>query len=169
MDNTGLSQNVAQDQNTQSQAVSTPTVVQQPTGQPIDKTTPIPPVSQAVPVSPVGQMHKEQELVQTPVPEALVEPSETEPALHPEVEGAGVEKVSHVPDLTLEDKKAGLQLAKESTQVSTQPSGVVQLPMTEEETLKQLRFHRKVADSVSWWLISILRQFKMMHRKLINA
>lgn len=44
----------------------------------------------------------------TPHPDGLVVPSEQPPVLHPEVQQAGVRVVPSTPQITLEDKKAGL-------------------------------------------------------------
>lgn len=94
------------------------------------------PVQQQVPIAnqtPVGIGQKEQGIVTSvdinvkPLDTELIKPSEIEPQIHPEAHEAGVEKVSDIPELTKEHEKIGIQHAKESVPVSTQPTGVVQL------------------------------------------
>lgn len=101
-------------------------------------------------------------------PEGWIEPSEKEPQIHPEVAEAGVERVSSTPELTPEAQKTGLRLAKESTPVSTQPSGAVQLPISEQKSKNILRFHKKVANSVTWLAVLVLKHFKKIHRKITS-
>lgn len=103
--------------------------------------------------TPVGTPQKEQQPVSSEVSE-FVKPSETEPVIHPELSEVGVEKVKEVPELTLEDKKAGLSAAKESVPVSTAPSGLVQLPMTEEEALRTIKT-TNVSDSRHWLAVLV--------------
>lgn len=82
---------------------------------------------------------------------AYIAPSETL-TLHPEVEKAGVEVAPQAPALTPDDQAAGLSLAKESTPVFTQPSGVVQLPdgqMTPQEAALQAK-NGNVSESKTW-------------------
>lgn len=114
----------------------------------------VPPI---IPTESVGHIQKEAESVAAP--EQFLTPSEQEPVLHPELQEIGVEVVKDVPELTLEDKKAGLGLAKESTPAITQPTGAVQLPLTEEEEKKMLQ-STTVKDSPHWLatLIGIIRK-----------
>ena len=69
----------------------------------------------------------------------LIKPSEEEPKIPQEVKEAGVEAVSEKPYLTEEHKALGIKHAKEGTPVSTQPSGIVKLPMSENEALKIIK------------------------------
>lgn len=76
------------------------------------------------PVSPVSSRNVEAGPIQA---------SDREPILHPEVAASGVEVVKDKPELTEEHDKIGVKAAAESTPVSTEPSGKVQIPMSEEE------------------------------------
>ncbi|MFH1186599.1 MAG: hypothetical protein V1697_00305 [Candidatus Levyibacteriota bacterium] len=105
-------------------------------------------------------IHKETEPIAASEP--LVLSSEKEPELHPEVKTAGVEIVSEAPKLTKEDAEAGITYAKEATPVETEPSGKVQLPMTEQKAEETLKMHKKIAESIRWLALSVLRQIKMM-------
>ena len=142
-----------------SQPASTP-VVQQP---------------QAVqqPMMPMGSMHKEagpSKIIEAPVSEVL-SPSETAPELSAEVEQAGVEvsKNVEVPDLTMHDKKAGLEHAPVIAPVPTQPSGTVQLPLTQEKATETLKKQKNTKNSVTWLAESVLRQIKIMHGKITGG
>lgn len=87
-------------------------------------------------------------------------PTEHEPVLHPEVEKAGVEISTNkeVPSLTLEDKKAGLELAKESTPV---PPPSISNVMTQQQAASVIK-KGKFSDSITALAILILKQFKEM-------
>lgn len=110
--------------------------------------------------TPVSAPQKEQQPVSSEVSE-FVKPSEAEPVIHPELAEAGVEKIKEVPDLTLEDKKAGLSAAKESVPVSTVPSGLVQLPMTEEEARRTIKT-TKPSDSRHWWAVLVEKVYQFL-------
>lgn len=60
--------------------------------------------------------------------EDLLRHSETTPTLEPGVEGAGVEINAEQPELSDQDKKAGLSLSGEAIVPALQPTGIVQLP-----------------------------------------
>lgn len=111
-------------------------------------------------VTPVSVPQKEQQPVSSEVSE-FVKPSEAEPVIHPELSEVGVEKVKEVPDLTLEDKKAGLEPSSESVPVSTAPSGLVQLPMTEEEALRTIKT-TKASDSRHWLAVLVEKVFQLL-------
>ncbi|MBI1982525.1 MAG: hypothetical protein HYU49_01805 [Candidatus Levybacteria bacterium] len=111
-------------------------------------------------VTPVSAPQKEQQPPASSVSE-FVKPSEAEPAIHPELAEVGVEKVSEVPELTLEDKKAGLAPAKESVPVLTQPSGLIQLPMTEEEARRTIKT-TNVSDSRHWLAVLVEKMFQIL-------
>lgn len=104
-------------------------------------------------VTPVSAPQKEQQPVPSEVSE-FVKPSEAGPVIHPELREVGVKEVTEVPDLTLEDKKAGLSAAKESVPVSTAPSGLVQLPMTEEEARHTIKT-TSISDSRHWLAVLV--------------
>lgn len=107
--------------------------------------------------TPVSAPQKEQQ----PAVSEFLKPSEAEPVIQPELSEAGVEKVKEVPDLTLEDKKAGLEPAKESVPVSTTPSGLVQLPMTEEEAVRTIKT-TSVSDSRHWLAVLVEKVFQLL-------
>lgn len=114
---------------------STDQVISQP-AQPVAplRVAPVP-VQQPVTVS-AARMAKEQELGSTsvhiapevPVAPELVTPSEQAPELPQEVQEAGVEVVHETPQLTLQDKHAGLSHAPAITPVATTPKLNVELP-----------------------------------------
>ncbi len=124
---------------------------------------PIPsePIAVSEPPAPVGQSNKE--AAPLTMPQEMMQPSEAEPTLHPEVQEAGVVAVSDVPNLTLEDQKAGIEPAKESVPVSTAPKGVVTLPTQQqaEAVLKK----NKVTDSIAWMATLVLRVLKQKEEK----
>lgn len=128
-----------------------------------------PPVQPAqAPQTPVGSVAKEHELPIAPQPESYVQPTEVAPVLHEEVEKAGVEvtPLHEPPVISEEAKKAGLTHAKEATPVSTQPSGMVKLPMDPKQAHIILQTHKKISESVVWLAMLIIRQVKMMHQKV---
>ncbi len=122
---------------------------------------------QVAPVTPVSVPQKEAgpAFSKTVQQEDYIRPSEVEPIIHPEVSEHGVEAVSDHESLQLTDehKKIGIESAKESTPVATQPTGRVQLPMTEEEAKQAVKIHKKVSDSIVWLAQLILKHAKMAH------
>ena len=119
--------------------------------------------SVSAPVVPPGSVHKEQGPVATTAPTSeFVKPSETEPALSKELQEMGVESVPNTPDLDQDHADAGIVHAKESVPVKTEPSGTVQLPMTQTQAQSILKLHKKVSDSVVWLATLILKQFKLI-------
>lgn len=121
----------------QDQAVQ-PTSTQPVQSQPAQPVSPLPvaPVPVQQPAIPAAGMAKEQELGSTTVhiaPEApvaaeFVKPSEQAPELPQEVQEAGVEVVHETPQLTLQDKHAGLSHAPAIAPVTTTPKLNVELP-----------------------------------------
>lgn len=83
--------------------------------------------------------------------EEFIIPSEQEPIIQEELAEHGVEAVAdhEKPAITAEHRKVGIESAKESTPVLTQPTGAVQLPMTEEETLQTIKTTGE-SDSKHW-------------------
>lgn len=125
-----------------------------------------PPLQQ---VPPSGSINKEAGPVVTADVSEVLKPTEPEQNIQKEVLEAGIEKVSDRPILTPTHTKFGIKLAKESTQVSTTPSGMVRLPMTEEEAIKNIKLHKKITDSARWYIWLILKQFKIMRSKAANS
>lgn len=150
----GKTQNLVQTQTDQTQTISTQ-AVPNPTLQ-----------------GQVGLPQKEQEplAVWEQSKRDLIEqaPLEKGPEVDQELAEAGIEKVHDKPHLTLEDKKAGIRLAKESVEVKTASSGLVNMPLTEEEAKRVLKVHKKISDSVVWLAAEIVKQFKIMHKKMIR-
>ncbi len=131
--------------------------VQQTVQQPIDSTLP------SVQTQPISSPQKERVISASPISTVeVVTPSIPEPVLSPEVKEVGVQKVPEMPQLTLEHENAGIQMAKESVPVITQPSGIVELPMTKMEADKVGKAPKK---SIYWMAVEILRQYKILGQK----
>lgn len=122
--------------------------------------------------APVSGVQKEQQ----PLASARVDshsewvtPSETEAQIPKELSEVGIEAVASndKPQLTKEHKDAGLEHAGESTPI---PSGSnVQLPMTEGEAKSAIAKEKNITNAFVWLATSVLRQIKILHRKLINT
>ena len=158
MDDKGNVGNQAQPDHRQTQVICS----QQPVSQPQSQL----PVQQ-VPLA--GSINKEAGPVVIQDVSEILKPTEPEQNIQEEVLEAGVEKVSDKPNLTPEHAKFGIELAKESTPVSTTPSGIVKLPMTEEEAIKNIKIHKKITDSARWYIWLILKQFKIMRSKVADS
>lgn len=119
--------------------------------------------------SPVSSPQKEQiEPVLGQTPPEWVKPSEKEPEIHPEIAEAGIKETSELPELKEDHKKAGIELAKESTPVSTEPLGIVELPMTQAQASNIVKKNKDSANALVWLAILVLKQIKKMHGKLLN-
>lgn len=90
---------------------------------------------------------------------APIQPSETEPSLDREVAEAGVETVSESPQLSYDQKKAGI--VESMPPVLTTPSGNIVLPMTEGEAIKIIKT-TNAADSKHWLAVLIERIFQQI-------
>lgn len=127
------------------------------------------PPTPSVPITPSGQKESAPIVVQdVPHAPSPLEASQKEVQLAPEVAEIGVEAVSEMPTLVQEHAEAGIELAKGAVIPQTQPSGVVQLPMTEEEALKIVKLHKKVADSIFWLATLVLMHIKKIHSKITS-
>lgn len=80
----------------------------------------------------IGQVSGGSKEVEKPVSD-FVTPSEQLKKLEKEVEEAGVKKVSETPQFDETQKQAGIMHPPADTPVQTEPSGIVQLPMTEND------------------------------------
>ena len=80
--------------------------------------------------------------------ENYIEVSEKEPQITPEIESAGVYKVSDKIKLDQQARDAGLSEAKESTPVSTTPSGNIKLPMDGVEA--KIESKGNTGDANTW-------------------
>lgn len=133
---------------------------------------PVSPQQQPVPPVPVSGIQKELQVgpISQPTTETLIKPTETEPVLSPEVSEAGVEAHDYETiHLTEEQKKAGILPAKEATPMPTEPSGMVHLPMDPKKAHIVLKTHKKIADSIVWLALLVLKQVKMMHQKVTGG
>lgn len=97
-----------------------------------------------------------------------LQPSDQEPVLHEEVAEVGVEVVSEKPQITKEHHQIGIHHAKESTPVSTEPSGMVQLPMDPQQAIAVHQKNKNVNDSVVWLAALIIKHLKRVHAKVNN-
>lgn len=109
------------------------------------------------PVNPVSIPQKEVEAA--PVNDYIV-PSETSPRIEKEVADAGVKEVNQTPRLTEEHFKTGIRHAAESTPVSQEPTGKVNLPMTQSQAQQEAKGN--TTDATTWLASFILRLFKKM-------
>lgn len=90
--------------------------------------------------------------------ESLVIPSEQEPIIHPEVREAGVSSVPKTPPITQEQKNVGIQPAKETTVVSTEPTGKIKLPIPESKAEEIIKNDKDTQDSAVWLATVIIRE-----------
>lgn len=107
-----------------------------------------------------GVTGKEQEIVGG---ESYLEEAEKLPELAAEVERAGVKPVREEIELP-SGLPPGITPAGPATPVTTQPTGLVKLPLTEEQIQKAL--HRKIVDSILWLAYWCLRQIKIAHQRI---
>lgn len=114
--------------------------------------------------SAVGLAQKEQAPISSKVASEvseIIEASEKAPRISAEEREAGVEQVSDKLRLTEEHKAVGIEHAKESTPVATQPLGIVKLPMSEEEVLKTIKTTSK-SDSKRWLAVLVEKIYKLL-------
>ena len=119
----------------------------------------------------VGTTQKEQGPVmrsdsETRVSE-FIKPSKPELTITSELSEIGVE-TQRPPAITAEHEKAGITLAKESVPVKTEPSGIVYLPMTEDEAKQTLK-HAKPTNSIWGVAALVLKYFKEIHKKIVGV
>ncbi len=129
-------------------AQSQPAVIQQP--------------QQPQTPTPISIPHKEQIISSAPInSEApLLTPTEQEPVVSDEVAHV-VEKVFEGPQITEAHKQIGLELAKESVPVNTQPTGLVHVPWSPDE-IQKVKRTTAPDDSKHWLAIffeRVLKQF----------
>lgn len=121
--------------------------------------------------NPVGGPHKEQ-APRSGAEQPYLQPTEQNPVLSPEVQEAGVEVVTSQPQpkIPVEVKQAtGLEPAKDAVPVSTEPSGIVQLPNIpfKESEVDEIYKHTKPNDSKHWLVLLtkyVIDQFKSAHK-----
>lgn len=124
---------------------------------------PIVPVQSPPGVSPQGgAVRGEHEVagVAAPHPDGLVVPSEQEIVLHPEVEKAGVRVVPPNPQLTSEDREAGLSHSGPQLPVQDAPTAV-QLP-----SARQIEQDRRLpVDDKGRWLAEMYKKLSRVFKK----
>lgn len=130
---------------------------------------------------PVGRAQKETGPVIIPEPIIIRSDSEQEPNLHPEVKKAGVEAVSQIPELPKGVQDLGLRPSPESVKPTTEPTGVVKLPLTEdraEEVISSQKHDSAIAEhtegiyrtnSIYGLAILVKKIIKEMHGRLIGS
>lgn len=103
--------------------------------------------------NPVGSLNKEI----APVSD-YVKASEQEPALHPEVEKAGVEvSRNEEPEISFEHKQAGI--AKSMPDLSAEPIQPIHLSnMDEKKAIEEIKKDKNVTSSRFWMAMAVLRQ-----------
>jgi hypothetical protein len=127
-------------------------------------------------VLPTGTANKEIEVA--PVSD-FVRPSEPEPIKDQEVVDAGVAAIEKEMKLEEVHERMGVKLSAESTPVKTEPTGMVQLPISEQEAKKTIKrgpgrnfnlekFFEGIffADSVYGFAILMLKHLKRIHGKI---
>lgn len=124
----------------------------------------VPPISFQQPApTPISVPHKEQAVSSAPSnSEAapLIIPTEQEPVISQEVAPI-IERISEEPKITEAHKQIGLELAKESVPVSTQPTGLVHIPWPAEEVQK-IKRTTATNDSKHWLAILFERVLKQL-------
>jgi hypothetical protein len=92
--------------------------------------------------------------------------SSPEPEIRSEVEHIVVKSAPEFPEVKPEHQAVGISPAKESVPVQTKPSGLTQIPMTEEEAMQTLK-NTKPTESRFGLATVILKFFKTLHHKLL--
>jgi hypothetical protein len=117
---------------------------------------------------PVSGGHKEHAPIGLSPSEVVVASTDVEPVLQPEVAEAGVEVVAnpHKPHITQAHKDAGMELAKDMTQVPLVPSGNLHLPITPAKALDIEKRHLPANDSVRWLAERVIEVIKKAHMQL---
>lgn len=133
---------------------------------------------QAQVVGPVSTTHKEAEPIVNHEP--FIMPSEAEPKPHPEVSRAGVEVVHQVPELSKDIESLGLKPSPESAKPNTEPTGIVKLPLTEdqaEQVINTQKHDSAIAEhtegiyrtnSIYGLAILVKKIFSQMHGRLMG-
>ena len=137
---------------------------------------PVPSQPQPQPqVTPVGTVNKEVEVA--PVSD-FVKPSETAVIKDKEVAEAGIVEAEKQIKLEEAHEKLGVTPSAESTPVKTEPTGMVQLPISEQDAKKIVskgpgnfnleKFFSGVffTDSIYGFAILMLKHLKKIHKKL---
>lgn len=117
------------------------------------------------PTAPAAAPYKEAEpvAISAETPAEFVQPSEVGPSIPKEVAEAGVEAVSEVPSITPQHREIGIEPAKESVPVATQPTGAVTLPQTQKEAEILLKKNSDTRNSFTWLIMSLIRRFQIAY------
>lgn len=107
-------------------------------------------------------VHPEKEPLRELLPTEL-QSLEATPELDGEVKKAGVREVGGEIKLTSHDRAVGLEAIAEETPVFAQTKGS-NFPLNEEEV--KVALHRKITDSIVWWVTYHLRQVRMIYHRL---
>ncbi|MBI2622018.1 hypothetical protein HYW66_00050, partial [Candidatus Microgenomates bacterium] len=107
---------------------------------------------------PVSGPQKEQEPI---AGRSYIEQVERAPEIPPEVAQVGVAPISQTAPLTKEDREAGIIEAGEAVPTKTEPEGLVNLPLTEQEARSALRIHKNIKEAIVWLANFVLRQFRI--------
>lgn len=116
----------------------------------------------AAPVqNPVGLPNKEAEPTRTSPLSELLTPAgpEVKHNISRELVELGVRETGNNPNLTQEHREAGINHAGESVPPQTAPTGLIKLPLTEEEALAEIK-SRKPADSGWGFAALVLKVLK---------
>lgn len=128
-------------------------------------------------VQPVSAVYKEGEPI---INQSFIMPSEAEPKLHPEVSGVGVEAVPQAPELSKDVESLGLKPSPESAKPNTEPTGIVKLPLTEdqaEQVINRQKHDSAIAEhtegiyrtnSIYGLAVLVRKIFSKMHGRLIG-
>ena len=109
------------------------------------------------PANPISAPQKEAEAL--PV-NSYVTASEIAPVIEQEVAEAGVREVVQAPQLTEEHFKTGIKHAAETTPVQTQPTGTINLPISQFEAQGMVK--GSTEDGQTWLASFVLRFIKKM-------
>jgi hypothetical protein len=110
-----------------------------------------------MPQNPISAPQKEVELGAV---SDYILPSEAEPKIEKEVSDAGVKEVSQTPKLTEEHYNIGVKHAADSTPVQREPTGMVKLPM--EQNQASVAAKGNINDSKTWLANLVLRLIRKM-------
>jgi len=113
----------------------------------------------------VGSLVKEH----GPIAAGGLRPSGIEPEIHRDLEQIGVKSIPpEFPEVKPDEQQIGIKPAKESVPVQTTPSGLAQIPRTEEEAKQELK-HENPTNSNWGYLALFVKFFRKLHHKLLTS
>jgi hypothetical protein len=92
--------------------------------------------------------------------------SEQAPKIDTEVKEAGVEAVSETPQLTQAHEQIGVKLSPESSKPNLEASAGQTMPMSQTKAQQVVKTNKNIRDSILWFAILMLKNFKKMGRGL---